>query len=421
MGWLLQSARLFDETQRLLKETGQRAAEMAVINSIQQGIAGELSFQAIVDLVGDKLRDVLKSGDMGITWHEPSTGLLHTLYSYEHGQRLTIPPAPPKPGGAWDQMVKSRQPVVINSLAEMVAAGIAVVPGTDMALAIVKVPIIGSDRVLGVLDMESHERENAFGESELRLLTTVAASMGVALENARLFDETQRLLKETGQRAAEMAVINSIQQGIAGELSFQAIVDMVGEKLREVLKSEDMAIVWHEPQTGLLHSLYTYEHGKRLEIAPYLPTPGGMWETMAKTRGPRVNNTVVEAIAAGAEAIPGTDQALSSASVPIIGSDRVLGLLSMEDHKREHAYGESEMRLLTTVAASMGVALENARLFDETQRLLKETEQRAAEMAVINSIQQGIAGELSFQAIVDMVGDKLREVLRTDNIRHRLV
>ena len=39
----------------------------------------------------------------------------------------------------------------------------------------------------------------------------------------------------------------------------------------------------------------------------------------------------------------------------------------------------------------MGVALENARLFDETQRLLKETEQRDAELAVINSIQQGMA------------------------------
>ena len=40
----------------------------------------------------------------------------------------------------------------------------------------------------------------------------------------------------------------------------------------------------------------------------------------------------------------------------------------------------------------MGAALENARLFDETQRLLQETEQRNAELAVINSIQQGIAG-----------------------------
>ncbi len=58
----------------------------------------------------------------------------------------------------------------------------------------------------------------------------------------------------------------------------------------------------------------------------------------------------------------------------------------------------------------MGVALENARLFDETQRLLKETEQRAAELAIINSVQQALAAELDIQAIYDLVGDKIREI-----------
>ena len=46
--------------------------------------------------------------------------------------------------------------------------------------------------MLGSIVLENYERENAFGEAEVRLLSTVAASMGVALENARLFDETQR-------------------------------------------------------------------------------------------------------------------------------------------------------------------------------------------------------------------------------------
>ena len=54
----------------------------------------------------------------------------------------------------------------------------------------------------------------------------------------------------------------------------------------------------------------------------------------------------------------------------------------------------------------MGVALENARLFDETQRLLKETEQRAAELAVINAVQQALAGELDIQGVYDAVGDE---------------
>ena len=132
------------------------------------------------------------------------------------------------------QMRQTRQPVVKNTLAELEATGGKIVPGTDSAKAMASVPILGGDRVLGAILLENHERENAFGDAEVRLLSTVAASMGVALENARLFDETQRLLKETEQRAAELAVINSIQEGVAAELDFQAIVDLVGDKLREV-------------------------------------------------------------------------------------------------------------------------------------------------------------------------------------------
>ena len=80
--------------------------------------------------------------------------------------------------------------------------------------------------------------------------------MGVALENARLFDETQRLLKETEQRATELAVINRIQEGMAAELDFQAIVDLVGDKLREVFAPATLASAGTSPTTNLIRTLY---------------------------------------------------------------------------------------------------------------------------------------------------------------------
>src|ERR1700687_1257547 len=318
-----ENARLFDETQRLLKETEQRAAELAVINRVQEGMAAELDFQAIVDLVGDKLREVFQTGDIGIRWYDPNANLLHYLYQYEHGVRLELGSRPPIPGGAWVKIAQTRQPIVMNSRAEAAAMGVGAIPGTDSGDSCVFVPILGSDRVLGLILIEDFGRENAYGEAELRLLTTVAASMGVALENARLFDETQRLLKETEQRAAELAVINRIQEGMATELNFQAIVDLVGDKLREVLKSDDIGIRWHDPKTNLIHYLYEFEHGKRLHTDPMPPRPGGPWEQMVQTRRAVVYNTFEESNAAGA-VIPGTDTSLSSISVPIVGSDRVL-------------------------------------------------------------------------------------------------
>ena len=284
------------------------------------------------------------------------------------------------------------------------------------------VPIVVGDRFLGDISIENFERENAFSPSDIRLVSTVAGSLGAALENARLFDETQRLLKETEQRAAELAVINSIQQGMAAELDFQAIVDLVGDKLREVFDTGDLGIRWCDHKTRTSSTTCTsIEHGKRLTDPAATAVAGRTFETMhadaqpssSSTRRPRSRRC-------GDDARHG-HRASRSIGVPIVGSDRVLGSIVVENYERENAFGESEMRLLTTVASSMGVALENARLFDETQRLLKETEQRSAELAVINSIQQGMAGELDFQAIVDLVGDKLREVFAHRRHRHPLV
>ena len=89
---------------------------------------------------------------------------------------------------------------------------------------------------------------------------------------------------------------------------------------------------------------------------------------------------------------------------------RVIGVISVRATTETHAFSEADERLLSTLASSMGVALENARLFDETKRLLTETDERAAELAIINSVQEGLAQNLDMQAMYDLVGDKIQEI-----------
>ena len=82
-------------------------------------------------------------------------------------------------------------------------------------------PLIIGDKVNSYISLQNMQIENAFSESDIRLLETLANSMSVALENARLFDETNRLLKETEQGKAELAVINSVQEGLVREMDMQ--------------------------------------------------------------------------------------------------------------------------------------------------------------------------------------------------------
>src|SRR5260221_2354059 len=125
---------------------------------------------------------------------------------------------------------------------------------------------IGGGEGGGPICLKMEEGHFALDEEGVSFLPPLASSLRVALENARLLAETRRLLDETQQRNAELAVINSVQQGLAAQLDFQGVIDLVGDKLREVLHTGDLGIRLYDRDTGLLDFVYNFEHGLRLSI-----------------------------------------------------------------------------------------------------------------------------------------------------------
>lgn len=67
--------------------------ELELVNSIQRAAVAEMDFQAIAELVGERLRDLLDVPTIGIEWFDDATGLMHVLYGHEEGRRLD--PEPP--------------------------------------------------------------------------------------------------------------------------------------------------------------------------------------------------------------------------------------------------------------------------------------------------------------------------------------
>src|SRR5258706_5683576 len=402
----------------LAGEVEQRNAELAVINSIQRSMSERLDFQAIVDVVGDKLREVFASQNLFIALLEADTTRVRMVYIVEHGVRLVGQSVVANLERPFTRAIREGRTLVVRNATDQAALQMKVIAGTDRPTCGVYVPVMLGERYAGHGGLEGFEREDAFDAAAIRLLQTVTASMAVALENARLFDETQRLLKETEQRAAELALITTVQRALAGELSLQGVYDAVGMKLREVFPGFGVGIRRYDAQTGLMHFPFWWKEGERTLHAPAVPAAGFGAEVL-RTKQTLLIDHDTEAEARRLGAAPLTRSAPAPKShlvVPMFAGEQVVGMLDLNHLEREKAFSESDVRLLETIAASMSVALENARLFDETQRLLKETEQRNAELAVINSIQQGVGAELDFQAIVDLVGDKLREVFATGDL-----
>src|SRR4029078_1389523 len=123
--------------------------------------------------------------------------------------------------------------------------------------------------VLG--SVEAH----AYSEADERLLSTIASSMGVALENARLFDETKRLLAETEQRSAQLALINEIGGAVAKQLDFDAIIELVGGRLAEIVGSPDVLIGLYDEAVNEIQFVFELDTGQRAEAGRRPPVKLG--------------------------------------------------------------------------------------------------------------------------------------------------
>ena len=343
----IENVRLFNETTRLLKETEQRAAELAIINSVQEGLSSKLDMQAIYDLVGDRIRAIFRNMDVGIRIHDPKTNMMHYAYTLEGGKRFEIPSELNDERGIGAHVLRTGQTVLINeNMAQAVAKyDSEVLAGTEMPKSGVYVPLLVAGKARGVLNLRSMDREQAFSAADVRLLQTLASSMSVALENARLFEETQSLLKETEQRAAELAIINSVQQGLASKLDMQAIYDLVGEKIRQVFDAEVAGIYTYDPGTDLLTERYSFEKGDRTVLpAPVLSF--GFRKHVIQTREPMVLNREIEK--AGVEynnPILSGAMPKSAIFVPMIAGGEVTGIISLQNLDHEDAFSECRRAL----------------------------------------------------------------------------
>lgn len=254
------------------------------------------------------------------------------------------------------------------------------------------VPITVKGRVLGVLDVQSQHLDD-FEQTDLELMQAIASQAGIAMENARLFEETQRLLKETQERANELAIIDSVQQAFASKLEVQSIYDLVGDKFREIFDAQVVMISTYDAQSGSVEHRYAIEYGERVYSHGTHP-PGGFRSRIIQSRQPLLVNTKVaeEAARLGQPTLPGTITPRSWLGVPMLVSNQVTGILSVQNLEREFAFDESDVRLLQTFAASMSVALENARLYERARQLAVLEERQRLGRELHDSVTQSLYG-----------------------------
>ena len=368
--------RQLHELQRRLT---QRDAELAVINSIQQGIAGALDFKAIIELAGDQLRRVFGAENLAITWRDPHSAQAHMLYVIQHGQRVYPPPITIDQDGPFMRALFANQPVLANSRAEMDAWGLRPPEGLSPSLATLTVPVFAHGALLAGITLDSHEPGRPFSAEDVRLLQTVAGAMGSALENARLLNQTQQALARERASADILRVISQSPTDV--QPVFEAIV---GTALRllacvrtAVLRCD--ATHYRSVAQASLNNTSRDLSGDARPIDTGANLPSRVIVSKQLLHIPDWSAVELPAHAQRVRAASGCDASLM---LPMLRGDECTGVLVLM-RAQAGAFSDQEIALATSYVDQAVIAIENVRLFNETREALEQQTATAEILRVI--------------------------------------
>jgi serine phosphatase RsbU (regulator of sigma subunit) len=245
------------------------------------------------------------------------------------------------------------------------------------------IPLKNDGKTLGVLLVQSYKANIKFSLQDIEILNFVAQHISTALARVRAMDETR-------QRNAELEIINSVQEGLASKLDVQAIYELVGDRIRKTFNAQVVSIDTYDHDTAALHGRYYFEAGRVLAGGTY-PSFGFRKHVIEKRQPIIINTDMLRWMKEYDNPVIQGLQPKSAIFIPMIVGGEAIGVISLQNNDQENAFSEADIRLLTTLANSMSIALENARLWEQEKLYRKALER---ELEIGREIQRGFLPEV---------------------------
>jgi sigma-B regulation protein RsbU (phosphoserine phosphatase) len=253
--------------------------------------------------------------------------------------------------GVVGQVALTRQPVLLN---DVTTSEVYVEVNSEVRSELA-VPLIAKNRLIGVLDIES-EQTGYFRPEHLRLLTLTASRIAQAIENARLYARVSR-------QAQTLTVLNEIAVELSSILELDPLLERVGQLLRRLIDYQMFTILLLDEKGETLITRYAWRFGHAHAPQRRIPIDSGL--VGAAVREWRMVN--VPDVLQDSRYVETNPESRSELIVPLFHKGRIIGVLDLE-HTRVGFFNEEHERVLTTLAAQVAIAIENARLYQAVRR-----------------------------------------------------
>jgi signal transduction histidine kinase len=409
-GYVLWVRSIEARTRELQNQVTDRTKELAALNAIAAVVSRSLDLYSILNDALDKTLEVMEIEAGGIYLLQEDAELLAIAAHKGLSAQFVTETGNLKVGeGLFGRVVQFGEPLVVRDLTtdpRLTRSAVRESGFRSMAIS----PLVSRAKVLGSLFVTTRGQRE-FSEKEVELLTSVGRQVGVAMENARLFEAEQR-------RAEQFRVLSEVGRRITSILPVDELLDQMAWLIKEAFDYYHVGFglvegdeVVSKVEVGPFREAY---EGERLKVGEE-----GIWGWVAATGESLLVPDVSQEPRYYSETPP--TESRSVLCVPLRTKEAVVGVLDVESDQTD-AFDESDSAVLQSLADQAAIAIENAQLYEQAQQAAVVEERQRLARELHDSVTQALygmtlyskaaAGQLSL-GHTDRVAEHLRELQNT--------
>ncbi len=191
--------------------------------------------------------------------------------------------------------------------------------------------------------------------------------------------------EELKKRITDLDAIRGVSEALIAKTDLKNLIQHTGEQIKVTFSVSSLFIALLDTTSDMIYFPYYFDEGSPIENSP-LKFGKGMTSRVMELKRPLViNENWIEVSAKHGAIYYDNNPAKSSLTVPLLIEDRAIGAISMQDMEIENAFTENDVRLLSTIAANLAVAIENTRLQESLKRELTIQEKLISELELKNA------------------------------------
>ncbi len=331
----------------LFHETKRRAEELATLRSIGLATTSTLNLREQLRLLYENVNQLLRADTFFVALYDEARAELRVEYVVEEGWFLRPVQVPLDQAGLAGWVIRNHKSLVLDDMQENTDLPASPAHITRPARSWLGVPLMLKERIIGIICAQSFQ-PNAFTTEDERFLIAVAQHVALALDNARLFAESER-------RTRELTLLNEISRAISASLDLDVVMERAAHALAAQLGYRYVSI--YELDGDVLRckaSVADRERGETWDVSR------GVLGRVARTG----RSTFVRNVQSDPDYVVGHDDVVSEICVPILREGRVLGVVNVEE-SRDNTLKEDDLALLAVLSEQLAIASTNASLYRE--------------------------------------------------------